>query len=235
MKTDMKIAHALLSHDFPEVRTFRIGQTEMSNPLEHLQKVIDASCVKYPQQTHSDHIAEVSTENCDSEFPDTDALVTTIPGIAIGVVTADCVPVLIYDHENKIVAAVHAGWRGTVQRIVEKVLRHISAKGAKPHNIYVYIGVSISKENYEVGDEVVKQFVDAGFNLHTIGEKHPETGKFHIDLREANKQMLLSAGIPEDHIVVSETCTYSSPHFYSARRDGIETGRNFTGIMLRKG
>lgn len=229
----MKVNHALLAQDFPEVRTFWIGRTDDTDSMRHLQLILDANAIIHPEQTHSANVSNVTVENYESEFTDTDALITSERKLAIGIKTADCVPVLIYDPTNKIIAAAHAGWRGTVGRIIENVLTRMQEMGSVTADLYAHIGVAISRENYEVGEDVIEQFTAKGFEPYSFGERNPKTGKFHIDLREANKQMLIKAGVPEKQITTSNTCTFYSPLCYSARRDGIDTGRNFTGIMLK--
>ena len=138
----------------------------------------------------------------------------------------DCIPVLLYDTRRRLVAAAHAGWRGTVARIVQKTLCEM---GSSPADLHAIIGPGISQAAFEVGDEVYDAFRDAGFPMERIAVR--ET-KWHIDLWDANRWLLEEAGVQDIH--VAGLCTMQLPdRFYSARREGIQTGRNLNGIMLR--
>lgn len=193
-----------------------------------------------PHQVHGTKICVI-----DSNFPDiseierkilleeVDAVVTNIPDVCVCVSTADCIPVLCYDVRNKVVAAIHAGWRGTVQRIVEKTLLEMNRVfGTEPHDVVAVIGPGISLLSFEVGDEVYRSFLEAGFDMDIIARRY---SKWHIDLWEANRIQLLSNGVSPNNIEVCGICTYiNNDDFFSARRLGINSGRIISGIMLRK-
>lgn len=161
-----------------------------------------------------------------------DAVITNLPEVCVCISTADCIPVLCYDVRNKAVAAVHAGWRGTVVRIVEKTLQQMrSAYGTRMQDVVAVIGPGISLQSFEVGDEVYQTFKDAGFNMDIIARRY---SKWHIDLWEANRQQLVSVGVNPNKIEVSGICTYTEcEDFFSARRLGINSGRIISGIMLK--
>lgn len=160
-----------------------------------------------------------------------DAVITNLSGVCIGVSTADCIPILLYDPIHHVVAAVHAGWRGTVARIIEKTVRTMNDNyGSNPYNMVAQIGPGICLDSFEVGDEVYDAFLDAGFDMSLISKKYE---KWHIDLPLCNRLQLISCGILENAVHLSLICTYQHPdtHF-SARRLGIHSGRLFTGILL---
>lgn len=163
-----------------------------------------------------------------------DAVVTDISRLCIGVSTADCVPVLLYDAVKGVVAAVHAGWRGTVARIVEKVLETMQERyGCSLADIKAVIGPSISLNAFEVGDEVYDAFALAQFPMEKIARKY--CNKWHIDLWEANRLQLLACGVSADAVEVCGVCTFTRfREFFSARRLGINSGRIFSGIMKIK-
>ena len=174
-----------------------------------------------PPQTHSDHVLWMHEAG---RPEDTDAVITDRPGLCVCVKTADCIPVLLYDLRQRIVAAAHAGWRGTVARIVQKT---IAQMGSNPSDLHAIIGPGISQAAFEVGDEVYEAFRDAGFPMERIAVRE---AKWHIDLWDANR-WLLEEGASD--IQIAGLCTMQvSNGFYSARRDGIQTGRNYNGIML---
>ena len=193
-----------------------------------------------PHQVHLAEIAVVDremltlpTEEILQKLDGIDALMTNEAGVCIGVSTADCIPVLLYDPIQRASCAIHAGWRGTVQRIVEKaVARMTGVFGSDPQNLIAQIGPGIHLESFEVGDEVYQTFEKEGFPMELISKKYE---KWHIDLPECNRLQLVAAGIPETHIAVSPVCTFQqSDTFFSARKLSINSGRIFTGILLQE-
>ena len=193
-----------------------------------------------PHQVHQtevaivdEHLLSLSTEECHQKLDGIDALMTNLPKVCIGVSTADCIPILLFDPFHRCSCAVHAGWRGTVKRIVEKAVAKMTAVyGTHPSDIVAQIGPGIHLDSFEVGDEVYDAFAHEGFPMELISRKFK---KWHIDLPECNRLQLLSAGVTADNISVSPICTYQqSDSFFSARHLGINSGRIFTGIMLSK-
>lgn len=165
-----------------------------------------------------------------------DALITADPGVCVAVATADCVPVLLYAVDKRVVAAVHAGWRGTVLRIAELTIqRMVDEFGCDPRQVWAAIGPSISPSAFEVGEEVVDAFHDAGFDLSRLLLRDPDSGKGHIDLWEANRMSLIGAGLDGDHIELAGICTYERfSDYFSARRLGIQSGRFLSGIYINE-
>lgn len=175
-----------------------------------------------PRQVHSDHVCWMS----EAGRPEaTDAVITDKPGLCACVKTADCIPVLLYDTHERIVAAAHAGWRGTVSRIVQKTIRQMQPHS--PADLHAIIGPGISLEWFEVGDEVYEAFRAAGFPMERIAKR---VGAWHIDLWEANRWLLEQEGVKD--IYIQGTCTRACDDFYSARRETINTGRNYNGIFI---
>jgi YfiH family protein len=188
----------------------------------------------FPRQTHSDHVTIVTSETNKTTIDNTDALITNEPGLFVCVQTADCVPILLYDPKKKVVAAIHAGWRGTVSKIALKTVQQMTEKfGCDPENIIAGIGPSIHLHNYEVGPEVVEA-VEANFsNASALLKPSLVEGKAYFDLWEANQTVLIESGISEENIEIMGLCSFEhSDLFYSARRDGIDTGRMVSGIRL---
>lgn len=169
-----------------------------------------------------------------------DALMTDLKGVCIGVSTADCIPVLVYDPQRHAAAAIHAGWRGTVARIVEQTLAAMKANyGTEASEAVAVIGPGISLRNFEVGQEVYDAFAAADFPMDDIAKRFPckadpQTEKWHIDLPLCNKLQLTHAGVREQSILCSGICTFdNADDFFSARRLGINSGRIYTGIMIK--
>jgi len=150
-----------------------------------------------------------------------DALLEDLPGHLVAVKTADCIPILLVDAGHRAVAAVHAGWRGTVSGIVQRAIQSMQSEfGTLPTEIHAAIGPGIGKCCYEVGAEVASQF--------------GETGPCHVDLVEINRRQLAGAGVPEAHIEAADLCTKCNPaDFHSYRRDQAQAGRmlSFIGVI----
>lgn len=190
--------------------------------------------VVFPKQTHTNCVAELYGIP-EQPIDETDALVTNKTGICICVQTADCVPILLFDPVKNVVSAIHAGWRGTVGKIVEVAVRKmISNFDCMPENIVAAIGPSVSQEIYEVGDEVVEAAKKSIPNTELTLSKN-DSDKFHFDLWEANRQLLLACGLKSVNIEILGECSFlEKDKYYSARRDGIKTGRIVSGIMLKQ-
>lgn len=188
----------------------------------------------FPRQTHSDQVVVVTSENFTNTIDDTDALITNEPGLFICVQTADCVPILLFDPVKKVVAAIHAGWKGTISKIVGKTVQQMTEKfGCNPADIVAGIGPSIHMHAYEVGPEVVSA-VEASFsNSSALLKPSMNEGRAYFDLWEANQTVLIESGIPEENIELMGLCSFEHADlFYSARRDGADTGRMVSGIRL---
>ncbi|MFY9153900.1 MAG: peptidoglycan editing factor PgeF [Prolixibacteraceae bacterium] len=188
----------------------------------------------FPRQTHSDQVVIVDSDNRSATIPETDALITNERGVFVCVQTADCVPVLLFDTQKKVVAAIHAGWRGTVSKIVKKTILKMAEKfDCNPDDIVAGIGPSIHMHAYEVGPEVVKSVEENFSNSSSLLKPSLKAGHAYFDLWEANKTVLIESGISEENIEVMGLCSYEhNKLFYSARRDGADTGRMVSGIRL---
>lgn len=196
--------------------------------------------VVIPHQTHSVEVGIIDdsfVRSCKEQQSDllegVDALITNVPGQCICISTADCIPVLCYDVRHQAVAAIHAGWRGTVGRIVKRTLLKMEeCYGTQGKDVVACIGPGISLDAFEVGNEVYETFEKAGFDMKVIAHRK---AKWHIDLWEANRLQLIEAGIYPSNIEVSGICTYQNHEdFFSARRLGVHSGRILSGIMRLK-
>jgi len=187
-------------------------------------------------QTHSDAVFVHNEESRGSEADEGfDAHITNNSGIAIGVVTADCVPVLIIDRRKKIVAAVHAGWRGTAKRIVQKTVKRMSDHfGSKLEDLTAGIGPSIGQCCYEVDEKVIEP-MKKGFDYLNRFSIQKKENKWHIDLQLINREQLIETGLMPANINIVSLCTSChSDLFYSYRRDGAGTGRMMAVVMIKK-
>ena len=191
-------------------------------------------------QVHGSRVAIVDRPDMSREDLDGyDAFVTNLPGVAIGVRTADCVPILLYDPGKRVIAAIHSGWKGTVQMISRKVIGIMEDRyGTKPSDLLAAIGPCIGPDSFQVGEEVAAVFKEAGFPMDRVWKfmgpkgKKPMEGGHHINLPETCRWILLEVGVPEENIQVCGIDTYRDLSFYSARREGIECGRNINAIKF---
>lgn len=192
---------------------------------------VPADRLIFPRQTHSANVKVITEENYHETTDDTDAVVTCGKNLALAVMSADCVPVLLYDKQQKVIAAIHAGWKGTVNGIVRNALRVMQNEfNCQPENILAGIGPSICAANYEVGPEVVEMFQRTFDNAGKLLSDFKE-GHARVNLWEANKTWLTGFGVPEKNIEISGICTFSHPElFFSARYSKNHTGR-FAGVI----
>lgn len=189
---------------------------------------IDETHIVMPRQTHTSNIAVLqSLPESPESLHEVDAVVTDMKGVAVGVNTADCVAVLLIDETNGICAAVHSGWRGTVDDISGKCVRRMLELGADASAIKAFIPPCIHVECFEVGEEVAelfpREYVNRKYGI-----------KPHIDLVSMICAQLDDCGILHQNISVSKECTRCNPDkYFSARALGIKSGRNFSFTMLK--
>lgn len=164
-----------------------------------------------------------------------DATITNVKDIFLCATTADCVPILLFDRKNKAIAAIHAGWKGTMERIVEKTIEKMTENyGTDATFLLAGIGPAIGINKYEVGNDVVNAFLAKDFDLAQVGFRHPKTEKIHLDLKQINLMELMQLGVPENQIEKTDLCTYENANlFFSARRQSVHSGRMLSGIMLK--
>ena len=144
-------------------------------------------------------------------------------------------PILLCEPKSGLIAAVHAGWKGSVKGIVANAIETMVDEGADRCGIEAVMGASICQRCFEVGDEVVAEFAKRAFPLNDIVWRNPVTGKAHIDLAEANRWLMESAGVPNANISLSGLCTKCEPQrFFSARALGINSGRILSAIIRRQ-
>jgi YfiH family protein len=186
---------------------------------------LNENMVSYQKQVHEDSIKEVNFYgNCG----ESDALITTKKNLGLAISSADCPAIFIYDPLQKVIAAVHTGWRGTEKKILKKTIQKLKDNyNSNPSDLICYVSPSISQRNYEVGEEVAskfsKEFVRKNKN------------KFYLDLAGANFQMLIESGVNQNNIQVSGLCTFEFKDLlHSYRRDGPKSGRALGVIAIKE-
>lgn len=190
-----------------------------------LQACPGLTAIQWLQQVHGNQLIEaVDTAAC----PQADGSITDRPGLAVAVLTADCLPVLICDREGRQVAAVHAGWRGLVAGVLDNA---VAAFTASARDLRVYFGPAISQSYFEVGKEVMDQFISAFGPMAAASFRPAERQGYHYaDLYALARTRLQALGVVE--FFGGELCSYAdSQRFYSYRRDGV-TGRMASLIYI---
>jgi YfiH family protein len=194
-----------------------------------------------PYQTHSvnalvidKEFLQQNAEKRNEQLQNIDALITQEKGVCLCVSTADCTPILLYDKKQQVIAAIHAGWRGSVNYIVRKTLEQMNRLyNTQGEDIFAAIGPCIGFDAFEVGDEVYDAFKQNDFPMEYISGWKPETHKWHIDLQMANSVQLIDFGVPTEQIDICDICTFTHyEKFFSARRLGIKSGRILSGIFM---
>ena len=192
---------------------------------------IERNMLFIPRQTHSCNVKRIEMG---VDLEETDGVICNMAGTCIGVNTADCLPVLIYDPTHHAAATIHAGWRGLASRIVTKGIEMMKCEfGSLASDLVCAVGPAISEEIYEVGDELKTEFAKAGFPIEEIFIDREDWAKSHLSLQRAVRWELLECGVKEENIEIAEICTYqNSAKYFSARKLGIDSGRIFSGIIL---
>lgn len=181
--------------------------------------------VVIPHQTHSCNVTVIGREGTIPSLEETDAIVSLATGLAVGVRTADCVPVLLYAPDIRAVAAIHAGWKGSLGGIVDRTVQVLVRLGGRPASLYAAFGPSVCPACYEVSPEMIKMFCSAGFRSCITAPRH-------IDLEAVNKQRLTALGVSPTNIRPKDYCTRETTWLPSWRRQPGITARLLSWIML---
>jgi YfiH family protein len=185
---------------------------------------IHESQIAFTEQKHTLNIIAVErsgmNKNCDS-------LHSNCKNVFLAISIADCTPVMLFDKGSQAVAGIHAGWRGTAGRIVEKTIKEMQRSyGTKTEDILAFIGPSAGKCCYEVGEEVAGQF-------KKVCLTRKENEKYLLDVKQANVIQLLENGVQNTNIEVHPDCTIHNTIYHSFRRDGNQSGRMFAIIGIK--
>jgi YfiH family protein len=197
----------------------------LNNRLRINQYLADSVDIKWLKQTHS--TIAVDAENIDADVIEADASFTTSKNIACAVLTADCLPLLFSDHNGECIGAVHAGWRGLVDGVIENTIDAMS-KHTKP--TYVWLGPAIGPNVFEVGEDVFEAYVNRNTNFESCF-KVKKLGKWNLDIYQAAKIVLEAADI--SNIYGGCYCTYSDENRFFSYRHNSVTGRMATIIAKR--
>jgi len=203
-------------------------------------KDVDRGGIRMPvvslRQVHGEDVTIFNggmREAADLWAKEGDALITKNPGFAIGVFTADCLPVLLFDPRQRVIAAVHAGWRGTAQGIVKKVVAKMAEKfSCRREEIQAGLGPAIGPCCYEVDEPVESAFREKGLAWELFASLRGP-GRWSLDLKKANSYLLEETGVPKENIMILDGCTACRPDlFFSYRREKGTRGRHLNFIAL---
>lgn len=198
---------------------------------QRLQEILQVPYIVWLEQAHTNTVltlaaAELEQGQGQIQLGIGDAVVTTLPNVALAVVTADCVPVLLSDHEHGVVAAVHAGRMGARNGIVAKTVARMVELGAQPETMHALLGPAASGRRYEVPDAMAQDV-----EQHLPGSRcRTVAGTTGLDIRAGITVQLLNLGV--GNIDQDERCTISSGEFFSYRREGKRTGRQASVVWL---
>lgn len=195
---------------------------------------LDLDATVLSKQTHTDNIRIISKDDLGkgitrtSDIEDTDGLLTNIEGAALVVFAADCTPVLLFDPAQKVAAAIHSGWRGSVKKIAPKCVGLMETKfGSNPRDILVAIGPCIGQCCFEFGSDATDYF-----DIKYL--KDSKDGKYMVDLRSYILDSLTSVGVNKNNIDICDACTMcNTDKFYSFRANKDKTGRQAAIIMIK--
>lgn len=223
---------------------FTTRQLELSSPahLRALGQSVGASMVAMVHQVHGRHVVVIRKgQQIPGSRPEADALISNASDIAIAVRAADCVPLLMADRTRGVVAAVHAGWRGTVARVAVAAVDALGrAFGSRPQDLIAAIGPSIGACCYEVGSELVDAFAAAGHERYLIDRwflSPPSARGSHVrsalalDVARSNTDQLILAGVPEDQIFLSGLCTAMHLDVLTSYRKEKENAGRIAGVI----
>lgn len=193
-----------------------------------------------PNQNHTNIVKVVNEENINGVFEEIDGLITNLRNIALVTSLADCQGILLHDKEKQVIGNIHSGWKGTLNKIIVNAIDlMISTYNSNPENIEVYITPSIEKCCFEVDNDVKELFINNFKEIDindfiTLGEIKDNKQKYFIDTIGINKSIMVTKGIKEENINLSNICTKcQNAYFHSHRSEGINSGRNIALICLK--
>ena len=230
--SDLPYAFSLALHTGEETAKIIANRKKLSkllNTNKELHYIV-------ANQTHSDHIKIIQKqeskgwESLENAIENCDALITDMEGVVLSILTADCVPVLLYDKKKKVVAAIHAGWKGTQAQIVAKTIQKMTEVfDSNPKDILAGIAPSIGSCCYEVGEDVAGHFFETPEAFTKQGDK------YMLNLPYLNQQQLLDAGIEKANIEMSNICTACEvERFFSYRKEKGCSGRFMSIIGIKE-
>jgi YfiH family protein len=220
-------------HIFPPISPSSLLAT---TPFAHLKKTMHIEHLVFLHQTHSTNgLTITSTEQAEKIAPfsiEGDYLITNVPHIGLGILTADCLPLILYDHFHHVIALVHAGWRGAVDGITLKVIECMQAGfETKLEHLRIFFGPSAKVCCYQVTQDFLEHLDSYAFTEQVV---HRHGQEFYFDLALFNRLLLEDIGIKKDAFQLQyNVCTIEDESLFSYRRQGKSAGRQMTVVGLK--
>lgn len=214
---------------FSNIKNFISTKKVDVNPILKNLNLSVKNCI-YAEQIHSSNIAVVGKKDQGTIIKGVDALVTNASNLCLCIKTADCLPIILYDPVKKVLAVVHAGWRGTLKNISTDSARKMTNEfKVNPKDLIIGIGPSIGSKDYLVKFDVAGMFIKSGYGAFL---NKVSSARWELDLLEVNLAQLEQAGANKNNIETSGISTFTSENFYSYRRSDV---REFiTGGIIRE-
>lgn len=238
-KVEVLVALKTYNNGFSRLKNFEPDNNKYKNIAKVLN--VQPTDIIVAKQSHTDNIAIIE-KNKPYDLEDIDGIITNIKNIPTAITFADCTPIFFYDPIQNVIANIHSGWKGTVQKIAEKAIHELITKyNSKPQNIICLIGPCIRKDHFLVNDDVKDIFEDKfkhfskKYDIIAKTNMYNEKGiQYKIDAVLINKLILKENGILDKNIIDSEICTVcNSNDFHSRRVEGVDYEVN-TGLMMLK-
>lgn len=211
-----------------------VDRGDLKKNIATVEKMIDTK-LSFVNQQHTDIIKKVTLDNYKEKII-ADGMVTDVPEIALATTVADCQAIFLHDEKKKVIGNVHSGWRGTVSKIVGNAINvMVSEYGSNISDIQVFISPSIGKCHFEVDEDVYMLFKESfnDIDVDRYVTKNGEKNKYYIDTFELNKKYLISKGLLENNIYLSDICTVcEGDTIHSYRNEKENSGRNLAVISL---
>lgn len=204
---------------------------QLNTDFNHMVATFQQHTTNFIEVTHKDGGRGMLSRN--DALVGYDAMYTREPHLWLWSFHADCCPVLLYCRNQKIVAAIHSGWKGTVNEIVKKVTQHlINNEGCDPVEIYAYIGPSINQENFEAKDDIIDLVKKMSFDTSAYYQQKPD-GAYLLNSKGLIEQQLLNLGVQKENITISPYCTIKDEDLFFSYRRNKSPHRNITLISLK--
>lgn len=187
--------------------------------------------LKTVNQIHSNKVLVIENYNQETHNINADALITNLPNIILGVLTADCAPVLAYDKKQKIIAAIHIGWKGAYKNIIKNTINEMKNLGSNVENLILTVGPCIGPKSYEVGDEFFDYFLDKN-DKYKIHFKKINKNKYFFNLPNFIYIKAIKYGIKKNNIWVSKEDTYLNKKLFFSYRRNIKSSMPDMGRMI---
>ena len=197
---------------------------------------VEVADFTYTQQTHTTNVKRVYARERGQSFPETDGMITDVPGICLVTSYADCVPLYFVDPVHHAIGLAHSGWRGTVGKIGKNTVQLMQENfGSKPEDLLAAVGPSVCMDCYEVSEDVIEQFKEAFEKKYWEDLFYKkENGKYQLNLWKANELIFLESGILPEHMAITNVCTHcNSKILYSHRTMGNNRGNLCAFLALK--